>query len=61
MAGVNADEFNELFHRTLEDVYGTVLKKYKASGMLEQKGSHIRLTAHGIDVSNVILSEFLLD
>lgn len=60
MEGISKLEFLQRFHRTIEDVYGDVLTKYILQGFLEQKGDKIRLTDEGIDVSNVILAEFLL-
>ena len=33
----------------------------KEQGLLEEKGTRLRLTSRGIDVSNRVLAEFLLD
>ena len=43
------------------NVYGTVLEKLTEQGLLEVEAPFIRLTDLGIDVSNMVLSEFLLD
>lgn len=58
--GVSEAEFLESFGRSIEDVYGPVLRKWSAQGMLETGGGRVRLTGAGILVSNMILSEFLL-
>ncbi len=63
--GVSLTEWARLFGCSVESVYGDVLK-----GLYEQKliesyrvdcEEYIRLTRRGIDVSNVVLSEFLLE
>lgn len=58
--GISAGEFREYFHTAIEEVYGDVLKKLERQGLLVRAGDRIALTERGIDVSNVVLSEFLL-
>lgn len=41
--------------------YEEIVKKLLREGLLEESGERIRLTEYGIDVSNYVLSEFLLD
>ena len=45
------------------EIYFTndVLKKLEKQGLIEVEAPMVRLTELGIDVSNVVLSEFLLD
>ena len=38
-----------------------VLEKLMSEGLLESDGDYIRLTELGIDVSNYVLSEFLIE
>ncbi len=61
MEGVSAGMFSERFGRNIYDVYGNVLKKAQEDGLLIRNGDMIALTDRGIDVSNVVLSNFLLD
>lgn len=61
ISGVSAGKFNDYFGRSIYDVYGTVIDKYTASGHLEDDHGLIRLTPKGIDVSNTILADFLID
>ena len=65
MCGVSEQRFLERFGITMEAVYGETLKTLSGEGLLEayQKGTERfwRLTEHGIDVSNYVLAEFLLD
>ncbi|MCR4671930.1 MAG: radical SAM family heme chaperone HemW [Lachnospiraceae bacterium] len=59
--GVDCKAFINEFGRSLEDVYGDVIEKYTATGHLKKSadGSRLMLTEDGIDVSNVIVAEFL--
>jgi len=43
------------------EIYGTVLNKYINDGYMETDSDRVWLTDKGIDVSNIILSEFILD
>jgi oxygen-independent coproporphyrinogen-3 oxidase len=61
MTGVSAASFYEMFGRSIYDIYGGVIKKYIDSGHLKDEGGNIKLTTAGIDVSNVVLADFLLD
>lgn len=58
--GVSEREFLTQFGIPLEEVYGTVLKKMEKQGLLERKEDRIFLTHRGLDVSNYVMSEFLL-
>ena len=44
----------------VESVYGEVLRKLKGEQLIEEVAGYVRLTEHGIDVSNYVLAEFLL-
>lgn len=59
--GVSVKNFNENFGLEFDDIYGEVTKKLIDEGLLERFDEHIRLTKKGIDVSNYVMSEFLLD
>ena len=43
------------------NVYGNVLNKLKDEGLIIVEMPDVRLSDYGIDVSNYVLSEFLLD
>ena len=60
MEGISVKTFEEMFGRKYENVYGTVSDKLVEQGLLEQNGDNIRLTKRGIDISNYVMSEFLL-
>ena len=66
MRGVSAGKFSDLFGKTIEQVYPGIVEKYCRQGLLQkipEQGSgevRIALTERGIDVSNVIMADFLL-
>lgn len=58
--GVSKEVFESRFGRSLDAVYGDVIRKYKQLELLEEKKDRIALTREGISVSNTVLAEFLL-
>ncbi len=58
--GISRREFQDYFHVPIECIYGEVLKKLEEQNFLAGAGDRISLTKQGIDVSNIILAEFLL-
>ena len=61
MRGVSGSEFLERFGQNMWNVYSKVLPKLKENGLIEVESPYVRLTDFGIDISNYVLSEFLLD
>ena len=49
-----------MFGTKLTSVYGPVLERLKRDGLIRRDGVRIALTEWGMDVSNFVLSEFLL-
>lgn len=60
MQGVNMQEFQERFGVSMEEIYGKQIKKMQSQGLLCISDGYLRLTSRGIDVSNMVLAEFLL-
>ena len=60
MTGISRQQFEKTFQVTLDSVYGEVLRKLKSEQLIEEVAGYVRLTEYGIDVSNYVLSEFLL-
>lgn len=58
--GISTDEFMRRFKVDMWDVYGEVLNKLAGNQLIEIHGSVVRLSDFGIDISNYVLSEFLL-
>lgn len=59
--GVSDRAFTREFGVHLESVYGKVLEKLSGNGLLVNQNGRVALTEWGMDVSNYVLSEFLLD
>jgi len=59
--GVSMQRFEELFGVSMDKVYGNVITVMKEKGLLEEVNGFVRLTEDGIDVSNYVMSEFLLE
>lgn len=58
--GTSAEEFYQRFNADLFDFYGEVIKKYIESGHLKFEKGRLSLTSKGFDISNYILSDFML-
>ncbi len=61
MCGVSREEFMERFKKDIYEVYGPVLNRHIEQGYMAEIGDRIILTDRGIDVSNIILADFILD
>lgn len=60
LRGVSKKEFKQRFGVMIENIYGNVILKYKEMGMLLEEEDRIYLSDAGLDVSNVIMAEFML-
>ncbi len=58
--GVSRNSFKKIFNRDLDKVYGEIINKLVLGNLMESGGDTLRLTPRGIDISNRVLSEFLL-
>ncbi len=58
--GISGRTFRRRFGQELEAVYGDVLHRYLENGLLVQKGDRLFLSDRGLDVSNVVMADFLL-
>lgn len=59
--GVSKAEFLWRFEVPMERVYRDVLPRLIEQGLLVERGGNVALTDFGIDVSNAVLAEFLLE
>lgn len=61
--GISVGEFRRQFQIGIHEVYGTALKRLEQDGLLlfyeDQK--RLKLTPRGVDVSNYVLAQFLLE
>ncbi len=58
--GVNKQKFKTLFGQNIDTLYKDVIQKHVYAGTLISDNKHIALTDRGIDVSNSVMSDFLL-
>jgi oxygen-independent coproporphyrinogen-3 oxidase len=63
MDGISYAEFKSLFGCDIMSVYSAQIEKNCRNGLLEEYTAHgglpyLRLTEHGIDISNVVMSDF---
>lgn len=58
--GIAKADFEQEFGCAIETVYGDVLKKYEAMGLLLEEDGRIFLSREGIHVSNSVMADFLL-
>ncbi len=61
--GVSYPEFARCYGQTLEEVYGKVIARNEADGLLtvreDETGRRLMLTGRGLDVSNYVMAQFL--
>ena len=57
--GVSMEKFQTEFGRTIQEVYPGIVEKYICNGLLNVQNERILLSKKGIDVSNLVMSEFL--
>ena len=58
--GISKAAFKEQFGCPPESVYGDVMLRMTELGLLKDADGYLRLSERGIDVSNCVMSEFLL-
>jgi len=58
--GISKNEFRKRFDKNIEDVYKSQIDKYVSTGFMKENEDYISLTYEGIEVSNVIMAEFIL-
>lgn len=59
-AGISKGEFLQRFNKDIHSVYAQVINKYISTGFMKEDENNIFLTYEGIELSNVIMAEFLL-
>ena len=61
--GVSYPEFARCYGQTLEEIYGEVIARNEADGLLtvreDETGRRLMLTGRGLDVSNYVMAQFL--
>ena len=59
-SGISKSKFKQRFHKDMDSVYRDVINKYTSTGFMKESVNSIFLTYEGIEVSNVIMADFIL-
>lgn len=59
-AGVSDVEFEARFGATIREIYGEVLRRHMAQGVIEWHDGRIMLTKYGLDVANYVMADYIL-
>ena len=60
MEGVSEIEFQKLFGKSISEVYPGICQRLIDVGLLKRNKGLYSLTEKGIDISNYVMSEFIL-
>ncbi|EJT5926678.1 TPA: oxygen-independent coproporphyrinogen III oxidase [Clostridium perfringens] len=58
--GIDENEFKNRFSMNINNVYGEIINKYIDEGLLIRESGRIFLSEKGIEISNIIMVDFLL-
>ncbi|MCY6959710.1 radical SAM family heme chaperone HemW [Clostridium brassicae] len=58
--GISTKKFNKKFRTSIYDIYGDVIKKYVSQNLLVEKEGQMFLTPRGVEISNTVMSDFIL-
>ncbi|MDD3223841.1 MAG: radical SAM family heme chaperone HemW [Clostridium sp.] len=61
MDGISIYEFKKRFGKDIYSVYGKVIEKYQKDKMIFLKNGRLSLSSRGINISNYILSDFIIE
>ena len=59
--GIKMGEFKKRFNLDITEIYKEVIEKNISKNLLEIKGGNLRLTEKGIELSNYVMSDFILE
>lgn len=60
-AGIEIIGFFNRFSKSVFEIYGDVISKNKREGLLSEEKGRLFLTRKGVDISNYVMMQFLLD
>ena len=60
LEGIEEKEFKNKFKKDIDIVYGEIINKNIKKGLLIRKDGRICLTSYGIEVSNSVMSDFII-
>ena len=59
--GISEKEFENRFNKSIDEIYKDIISKYIKEGLIIREDGRIKLTAKGIEYSNIIMADFLLE
>ena len=59
--GIDKKEFKNKFNIDIESIYGEIIDKYKSQGLIEEEYDRIFLSKKGIEFSNIVMSDFIIE
>ena len=59
--GVSEEEFKNRFNKSIDEIYKDIIFKYIEQGLIIREDNRIKLTAKGIEYSNVVMADLLLE
>lgn len=57
--GICKEEFAKRYGKTMESEFGDAIAKHKEDGLLREEDGWLRFTRRGLDLSNMVLCDFL--
>lgn len=61
MEGINEKEFKRRFNKNIDELYSKVISNNIEKELLERKGGRIYLTSKGVELSNIVMEDMLLE
>ena len=61
LEGLSEEEFERRFNKKVDDVYSEIIKKHIQNGLLIRKEGRIFLSNKGIELSNYVMSDMILN
>lgn len=57
--GVSYEDFAHRYGQKMKDVFGEVIEKHQKDGLLIEENGCVKFTKRGLDLSNIVLCDFL--
>ncbi|MEN8077091.1 radical SAM family heme chaperone HemW [Clostridioides difficile] len=61
LCGISLSKFKRKFGVDIKSIYGAIIEKNIKDNLLKIKGDFMYLTSKGVELSNVVMSDFILD
>jgi len=58
--GISLQDFKNRFGKDINEIYPEIINRHKSAGLLIVNDENIRLSENGIELSNIVMSDFIL-